>query len=58
MEPETVGEEEAEPFLLEKLQGLCMKGQPKRERRASATRGNGRADCFVQEDNSEMFWVP
>jgi hypothetical protein len=51
MEREIVGEKEAEHFLLEKLRGLHVKGQLKRERKACATRGNGRADFVEQEDN-------
>ncbi|CAK9230237.1 unnamed protein product [Sphagnum troendelagicum] len=58
MELKTVGEEEAEHFLLEKLQGLRVKGQLKRERRASVTRGKDHADFVEQEDNWETFWVP
>ncbi len=34
-----MGEEEVEHFLLEKVRGLRVRGQPKREGRVSATRG-------------------
>jgi hypothetical protein len=39
MEQKTVGEEEVDHFLLEKVRELRMRGQPKREGRANATRG-------------------
>jgi hypothetical protein len=58
MELKNLGEEEAEHFLLEKLQGLRVRGQPKKERRANATHGKDHADFVEQEDNRETFWVP
>jgi hypothetical protein len=44
MQRETMGEEEAEHFLLEKSRGLRVRGQLKRERRVNVIRGNGCAN--------------
>ncbi len=57
LERKTMGEEEVKYFLLKKVQRLCVRGQPRKERRASANlgdRGNGCAD-FVEQDNSRKM---
>lgn len=45
LERKTMGEEEMKYFLLEKVQGLCVRGQPRRERRAGADPGDRGNGC-------------